>query len=166
MRTDFYQSSSPSSHEPRVRAAHRTASILVTAFAASLVMSTLLGLIFVRDELAESRLPIPFYAATVFLALGSIAFRRTQLRSLRLQVVAGLRGVEGLVKHLVQVTVVSAALGEAIGLLALLVAFFGGDRNHVLTLGVVGLLVVFYNFPRRAAWQKTIDYFASQAPGR
>lgn len=165
MRADFYQPSSASPHEPLVRAAHRTASIIVAAFAASMLMYVAVGVALVREELAESRLPIPFYAATLFLALGSIAFRRTQLRALRLEVVAGLRGVEGLIKHLVQVTVVSAALGEAIGLLALLVSFFGGGRDHVITLGVVGLLVVLYNFPRRAAWQKTIDYFASQAPG-
>ena len=97
--------------------------------------------------------------------LKAITLRRTQLRALRLEVVTGLRGIDGLLKHLVNITIISAALAEIIGVLAIVVAFFGGTAWDVVRLGIVGLVVTLYSYPRREAWQRTIDYYAATAPG-
>ena len=150
----------------RVAAAHRSAQVIVIAFAASIVVYMFIGFLLApRISQVDSQVPIPFYVAAVFLAFGSITLRRTQLRPMRLEVVAGLRGTDGLLKHLVNITIISAALAEMIGVLAVVVAFSGGTIWDVVRLGVVALVITLYSYPRRAAWQKTIDYFAATVPG-
>jgi hypothetical protein len=84
---------------------------------------------------------------------------------MKLEVVAGTRGVEGLIKHLLNATMLTAAIAEVIGVLALAVAFFGGDQNDVIRLGVVALAVSLYNYPRRSAWQRAVDYFSATSAG-
>jgi Na+/H+ antiporter NhaC len=106
-------------------------------------------------------LPYAFYAAAAILAIGSIVIRRAQLHRMKLEVVTARRGVEGLIKHLLNATILAAGIAEIIGVLALLVAFFGGDRSDVIRLGVVALAVSLYNYPRRSAWQQAVDYFSA-----
>src|SRR6185295_19163023 len=85
----------------------------------------------------QAELPYPFYAAAAALAIGSISVRRAQLHRMKLEVVAVTRGVAGLIRHLLNATIIAAAAGEVIGVLALLVVFFGGSQNDVIRLGAV-----------------------------
>ena len=151
----------------RVAVAHKTALTLVLAFSLCIVIYTGVGLLILnrRGATPQAELPIPFYAAAALLAIGSIVFRRAQLHSARLEIVAARRGVEGLIKHLLNVTIIAAAIAEIIGVLALVVVFFGGDQNDVIRLGIVGLIVSLYNYPRRTAWQRAVDYFSATMPG-
>jgi hypothetical protein len=140
----------------------------VLAIAAAIVVEIALGLFIVNSReprLTPTQSPYGFYVGAVFLAFGSIAYRRAQMRRLRLEVVAGLRGIEGLIKHLFQVTIVSAAMAEAIGLLAILVSIFSGDQMDVIRFGVVALVVELFTYPRLRGWQRAIDFFAEAAPG-
>ncbi|HKG20728.1 MAG TPA: hypothetical protein VKC34_02425 [Blastocatellia bacterium] len=151
-----------------VAQAHRKAMIIMLALTTSIAVYAVLGLIILNTRDAAPRpvqARIPFFVAALFLALGSIAFRRTQLRWLRLEVVGGLRGAEGVVKHFFNTALVSAVLAEAIGLLALVIVFFGGDTRDVLSLGIVALLIVLTSYPRRSDWEKAAEYFAADAPG-
>ena len=149
----------------RVAAAHRTALTLVLAFAMSILIYAGVGLLILgmRGTNTRAELPYAFYAAAAILAIGSIVIRRAQMHRMKLEVVAGTRGVEGLIKHLVSATILAASIAEVIGVLSLLVAFFGGDRGDVIRLGVVALAVSFYNYPRRSAWQRVVDYFSATA---
>ncbi|HEX8090621.1 MAG TPA: hypothetical protein VF762_17305 [Blastocatellia bacterium] len=154
--------------QSRVAEAHHKAKVIVLLLAASIVVYTVAGLLLVnarQPRLISSDVPVPFYVAALFLALGSIALRRAQMRRLRLEVVAGLRGIGGLINHFLQVAVVSAALAEVIGVLALAVVFFGGDQAAVIRLGVVALVVALFAYPRRSAWQRAVDYYAATIPG-
>jgi hypothetical protein len=169
MTTNPQQAQQTTGQGSQVAAAHRTAWLVVILMAVSIAVYTAIGVVVVSS--AEAPVDQPswlrgFYVAALFLALGSVAIRRTQLRWLRLQVVAGLKGVEGLVKHFANVTIISAALAEAIGMLGLLSSFLGGGMRDVLTFGVISMLVVLFSYPRRDAWERTINYFASNAPGK
>lgn len=150
----------------RVAAAHRTALTLVVAFATSIVIYAGVGLLILsaRGTNRQAEPPYAFYAAAAVLAIGSIVLRRARLHPMKLEVVAGTRGVEGLIKHLLSVTIVAAAIAEIIGVLALAVAFFGGDRSDIIRLGVVALAVSLFNYPRRSAWQRVVDYFLATIP--
>ena len=151
----------------QVAVAHRTALILVFAFAMSIIVFAGIGFLIlsVRSTVTRADLPYAFYAAAAVLAIGLIVIRRAQLVRTKLEVIAAMRGVEGLIKHLVNTTIIAAAIAEAIGMLALAVAFFGGDQNDVVRLGVVALAVSLYNYPRRSAWQRAADYFFATLPG-
>jgi hypothetical protein len=133
----------------------------------SILVYTGVGLLVLNRRGAgmQAQLPYPFYAAAAVLAIGSIVIRRAQLHTMKLEVIAGTRGVDGLIKHLLNVTVLSAAIAEVIGVLALAVAFAGGDQNDVIRLGVVALLVSLYNYPRRSAWQRAVDYYSAALQG-
>jgi len=151
----------------QVAAVHRTALTLVIALAMSIVIYTGVGLLILnlRGAKVQAQLPYTFYAAAAVLAIGSLLVRRAQLQRMKLEVVAATRGVEGLIKHLLNTTILSAAIAEIIGVLALVVAFFGGDKNDVIRLGVVALAVSLYNYPRRSAWQRAVDYFDATKAG-
>lgn len=153
----------PEQIDSRVAAAHRFALILVMAFSMSIVVYTGVGLLILntRGASTSAQLPYPFYAAAAALAIGSILIRRAQLHRMKLEVVAGTRGVEGLTKHLLNTTIIAAAIAEVIGVLSLAVPFFGGDQNDVIRLGVVALVVSLYNYPRRSAWQRAVNYFSA-----
>ena len=151
----------------RVVAAHRTALTLVLALAMSIVIYTGVGLLILnmRGASPQAELPYTFYAAAAVLAIGSILLRRAQLHRMKLEVVVGKRGVEGLIKHLLNATILAAAVAELIGALALVVTFFGGSQSDVIRLGVVALAVSLYNYPRRSTWQKAVDYFSATRAG-
>jgi hypothetical protein len=150
----------------RLNAAHRTAVTVVTALTLSIFVYAGAGILILKASKAGSQaeLPYPFYAAAAALAIGSIAVRRAQLHRMKLEVVAGTRGVAGLIKHLLNATIIAAAVGEVIGVLALVVAFFGGEQNDVIRLGAVALVVSVYNYPRRSAWQRAVEYFSATLP--
>jgi hypothetical protein len=133
------------------------------AFALSIVVYTGVGLMILnmRGPGVQAELPYPFYAAAAALAIGSIVLRRAQLHRMKLEFVAGTRGVDGLIKHLVNTTILASALADVIGVLALVVAFFGGDQSDVIRLGLVALVISLFNYPRRSAWQRVVDYFAA-----
>ena len=154
--------------EARVNEAQRRASMIVMAIIVSIVMYTAVAL-FVNSSRSPAGLTdqtrITLYAAAAFLALGSIFFRRTQMGRTRLEVVAGLRGISGLLKHFFRVTIVSVAMADLIGLLALVAGFLGGDPNDVARFGVVAIAVALYNYPRRRAWLRALQYFAENVPG-
>jgi len=150
----------------RVVAAHKTGLMLVLVFATSIVVYMVVGLLFLKfkGSSGKAEVPFAFYGAAAALAVGSILLRRAQLQRTKLEVVAATRGVDGLIKHLLNATVISAAIAEVIGLLALTVVFVGGDQNDVIRLCVVGLAVSLYNYPRRSAWERAVYYFSATAP--
>ena len=151
----------------QVAEAHRPAELIVLSVAFSVAIYLIIGLIIVNSaesEAESSRFRIPFFVAALFLSLGSIALRRTQLQWMRLQAVAGSKGVSGLLRHLSKFTIISAVIAEMIGLLALPMSFLGGSSTDVLVLGIIGLMVSLSSYPRRGAWEKAANYFASSAP--
>ena len=160
--------SRPASLDSHVAAMHRRASLVVLAIAGSILVYIAAGLYIAVSRSSPGLSPSQlsgFYIAAVFLAFGSIAWRRTQMRRLRLEVVTGLRGLDGLLKHFFQTTIITAALAEIIGILALVGGVMSGDKDLVVRLGVVALVVELFTYPRRRAWQQAIDYFAATTPG-
>jgi hypothetical protein len=133
----------------------------------SIVVYTGAGLLILslRGSRTQAELPYTFYGAAAVLAIGSILLRRAQLHRMKLEVVAGTRGVDGLIKHLLNATILAAAIAEAIGILALIVVFFGGVQGDVIRLGVVALAVSLYNYPRLSSWQRVVDYFSDTRAG-
>ena len=156
----------PEQARDHMAAAHRTAVVLVIAFTLSIVVYTGVGILILKTRGASSQaeLPYPFYAAAAALAIGSIVVRRAQLHGMRLEIVATTRGVDGLIKHLLNATIIAAAIAEVIGVLALVVTFFGGTQSDVVRLGGVALVISLYNYPRRSAWQRAVDYFSATLP--
>jgi hypothetical protein len=152
----------PSALAGRVARAHRSASLIVLAIGFSVGIYVAIGLLLLgtaRQAASAANYQVQFLFAAGLLAFASIAYRRAQFGRVRLEVVATLRGVEGLIKHFAQTTIIAAVIAEVIGLLALVIVFFGGTGRDVLIIGLVGVFVIFTNYPRRDAWLRTANYF-------
>jgi hypothetical protein len=149
-----------------VGAAHRIGLIVVVAVMLSIAGYVVAGLIVLNGKTPSEGSParIPIYVAALFIALGSVALRRSQMRQLRLTTVAEVRGAEGLVRHLLNTTIIMAALAELIGLLGLVLCFTSGIIRDVLIMGAVALLIVLPVFPRRRVWEKAIADLAPAIP--
>ena len=151
----------------KVDAAHRIALIVVVAVMSCIVVYVAVGLIVLNGKSRPSdgsSARIPIYVSALFIALGSVALRRSQMRWLRLSTVAEVRGAGGLISHLLRTTIILAALADLIGLLGLMISFTGGDMRDVLIMGAVALLIVLPVFPRRRVWEKTVADLAPAIP--
>ncbi|MFL6215817.1 MAG: hypothetical protein ACJ74J_18180 [Blastocatellia bacterium] len=154
--------------DARVAEAHRRASFIVMAIITSILVYVVIALYIVSRPSSRgfsTQTRISFYAAAAFLAFGSIFYRRSQMRRMRLEVVTGLRGIKGLLKHFFQVTIVCVAMADLIGLLTLVVSFVGGDKSDVVRFGIVAVAVALFAYPRRRSWQQAAEYFAETMPG-
>lgn len=149
----------------QVATIHGKAKTILLAVAISILLLTAVGfwLAGSRTVTRTGQMPVSFVVGVIFLALGATAVRRTQLRWLRLQAVGSLRGTDGVLKHLLRMTVIVAALAEAIGVLALLVGIFAGEQFYVLVFGLVAMVVLLSSYPRRMAWERAAEYFAANA---
>jgi hypothetical protein len=96
----------------------------------------------------------------LFLALGAIGFRRTRFNSMRLQAVAGLRGLEGLLITLQRTTVLVALIGGLIAVLGFAFALLTRNGTNMLYPGVIAVAVLLYAYPRRAAWASLVRALA------
>lgn len=149
-------------------AAYRTTSLIVIAIAFSIVFYMGIGYFLTGSSVPEGdsvMLRNQMYAVALFLALGSIVLRRIRLSPARLEVAAATGGPDGVARHILNLTMICAAIGEAVGIIGLVLTVMMGDPGHVLRLGAVGLLLVLINYPRRRAWERTIGHFASRGHG-
>jgi uncharacterized membrane protein len=92
----------------------------------------------------------------VFLGVGAIVFRRTKFQAMRLQDIAALRGVGGLLATLQTTTVTVALIAALIALLGLLISIMTGAGTDMLYYGVIAVAVLAYCYPRRAAWESVV----------
>jgi hypothetical protein len=145
----------------RVSATQRRTALIVVAIAFSVAIYMAIALLILSTAKQTGGGPsnMQFLIAAGLLAFASIAYRRAQFGRVRLEVIATLRGIEGLIKHFAQTTLIAVAIAEVIGLLGLVMVFFGGTMRDVLIVGIVGLAVIFSNYPRREPWLKTARYF-------
>jgi hypothetical protein len=96
----------------------------------------------------------------LFIALGSIVFRRTKFSTMRLRDIAALRGASGLLETLQRTTVYVALAGGVVAVLGFAFTVMTGERTNVLYPAVVAVAVLAYSYPRRAAWRGVLDSFA------
>jgi hypothetical protein len=96
----------------------------------------------------------------LFIALGSIIFRRTKFSTMRLRDIAALRGASGLLETLQRTTVYVALAGGLIAVLGFVFTVMSGERTNVFYPAVIAVVVLVYCYPRRAAWRGVLDALA------
>jgi predicted lysophospholipase L1 biosynthesis ABC-type transport system permease subunit len=137
---------------------HRAA---VTVVAGFIVLTLVLSAVaFVgKDFIYRSGDPTligALWIAIVLFAVGSLALRRTKFAAMRLQDIAALRGISGLLKTLQATTVQVACLGGAVALMGFIITMLTGDPKDMLRAAGVALIVLLYCYPRRNAWQRVV----------
>ena len=96
------------------------------------------------------------------LGLGAVAWRRNKFQPMRLQDIAGLAGVSGLLKTLEKTTVQLALLGAAIAVIGFVSTLATGNERYSYWAGAIAVIVFVYCYPTKSSWLKTLYRFADR----
>lgn len=146
---------------------HRAAATFVSALitlALALIASAYAGL---RPPLRVGFINQTIYFALsiviLFAGLGAIALRRMRFGALRLQAVAEAKGTSALIATLYKTTVLVASFSIVIALIGYVQFMRSLEPWDMLKAGVIAIAILLYAYPRRAAWQRTLE--AVETPG-
>lgn len=132
----------------------------MTVVALLLLTFALTGVAFVAAESiyrpGDPSLAMALWIAVLVFGLGAFAFRRTRFNAVRLQDVAALQGVTGLLATLYGTTVLVAYIGGAIALMGFIITILTGNKYDMLRAGGVAFIVLLYSYPVRSAWKRVV----------
>jgi hypothetical protein len=92
----------------------------------------------------------------VVLGVGAVTLRRTRFSAMRLQDIAALRGISGLLATLQNTTIQITLLGGLIAILGFFLMMVTAEPSYMISIGIAALAVLIYCYPRRAAWQRVV----------
>ncbi len=90
----------------------------------------------------------------IFIAVGTLLLRRMFFRWDRLRDIALLKGVKGLLRTLQSNAIILTVLAEMIVIVGFIISFLSGERFDTLRAGIVALILLAINFPRKSVWGK------------
>lgn len=147
---------------------YRLTTFIIVVFGVTLIVYMLVGRIVALTAARE--LPgekyLTFYYAAVAIGIGVIMLRRVVSSNVQMEAVAR-RGVNAVLGRMSTVSITGAALGEVVGILGLIGSMLTGDSDFSWRLGVVGIMLIAYSFPRRWEWEKQVavaEQLASSQP--
>jgi hypothetical protein len=146
---------------------HRSAVLSVTTMLALTALLVVLAYTGVLPRLPGIlHNPIVYGAlwiSILFCGLGAIAVRRAHFNAVRLETIASLRGTRGLLATLQRTTTLVALIGGLVAVLGYLLTLLTYDTTNMRNAAIIAVAVLFYCYPRRAAWQRVVA--ATQQPG-
>ncbi|HEX8651991.1 MAG TPA: hypothetical protein VF708_14215 [Pyrinomonadaceae bacterium] len=149
---------STESIEEELTRRHRRASTTVVALL--LLTLALVGIAYVAGKWiyrpGDPSLAMALWITILIFGLGAFAFRRTRFSAMRLQDIAALQGVTGLLATLYGTTVQVAYIGGAIALMGFVITILTGNKYDMLRAGGVALIVLLYSYPIRSAWKRVV----------
>jgi len=143
---------------------HRTSTLVVAVF---LILDfVLLAIAFFASDWifrpGDSGIVMGLWIAILVFGLGAFVVRRTKFAAMRLQDVAAVKGVSGLLKTLQDTTIQVASIGGAIALMGFMITILRGDWTDMLRAGGVAAIVLVYSYPFRSAWQRVVTQLARE----
>lgn len=161
-------STAPASPTPVLDARIRAASIIVLVLAMSVVMFAVVGTIVSTGATASpsaGTLLFPLVGAALLTLVASVMIRRVSFQPARLLSAHGNGGEKGLAEHMFRITVVSSALGEAVGIFGLILGILSADMYYAYVLCGIGLMAVLSNYPRARQWRELSTEITLRAQG-
>ena len=96
----------------------------------------------------------------LFLGLGAIVWRRNRFSAMRLQDIAGVAGVSGLIKTLETTTIQLALLAGAIAVIGFVVTLIQGNELYTYWSCAIAVVVLIYCYPTKTSWLRTVRHLA------
>jgi peptidoglycan/LPS O-acetylase OafA/YrhL len=138
---------------------------------ATTVLSLLIGVVllcvlaFVSQKFLTQRsnppLDIGVRISILMFGLGAIALRRTKFAKMRLQDIAAVQGITGLLTTLQRTTLLVALIGVAIALIGFVATLMSGAALYTYQAGVVAAAVLLYGYPVRRSWEQAVRQFST-----
>ncbi|MBV9956772.1 MAG: hypothetical protein JO360_00055 [Acidobacteria bacterium] len=137
---------------------HRSAVMMVGATLGLTVALMMLGYLHKFPLIPASySLAQALWVAIAVFGLGSIVLRRTRFAAMRLQDIAALRGMSGLLAALQNTTLLLAVLSGAVAVMGFINTMMTNDWMHIRNAGVIAIGVLLYSYPSRTAWQRLVE---------
>ena len=141
---------------------HRSATIVILFFFALDIVLVAIAY-FAGERIfrpANPTLAFGLWLVILVCGLGVFVLRRTRFSPMRLQDLAAVKGVSALLQTLQGTTIQVASIGGAIGLLGFIITIITGDWSNMLRAAGVSVIVLFYCYPFKSAWQRTVRQLA------
>jgi hypothetical protein len=144
-------------HQKAIAPLYKQASIIVMAFALSVILFLILGKVATPGEPApgSEQWQKMIYAGVLILGLFIVVLRRFLLSGIVINRAAA-GGIGNVLRNLMAVTIIIASLAEAIAIIGLVFYFVTADYQYSWRLGVISLFLLAYGFPRRAEWERIV----------
>ena len=144
---------------------HRSATIVIFFFLALDVVLVALAY-FAGERIsrpANPQLAFGLWLVILVCGLGVFVLRRTRFSAMRLQDLAAVKGVPAMLQTLQGTTIQVASIGGAIGLLGFIITIITPPPDNwmnMLRAAGVSVIVLFYCYPFKSAWQRTVRQLA------
>ncbi len=157
----------PASIQEELNRRHRTAKLFILIFFALdivlLVIAFLAGDRISRPK--DPKIAVGLWIAILVCGLGVFVLRRTRFSTMRLQDIAAVKGISGLLKTLEGTTVQIASIGGAIGLMGFIITMIAPPYDsspwtHMLRAAGVSVIVLIYCYPFKSAWERIVRQLA------
>jgi hypothetical protein len=132
--------------------------VLAQIFVVLILSVAALGIRPGPDQMAEDADYSTFWIALLFLAVGSFLLRRVLFNWERLKNTAILQGVDGVLRTLQRNSLMLGALGLLIAGLGFFIALRSGSGFDMVRAGLVSLIVLIANFPRKGLWRAVVSH--------
>jgi len=141
---------------------HRAATIVVGIFFA-LDVVLLAVAYFAATKIyrpADPKIAMGLWLVILVCGLGVFVLRRTRFSPMRLQDLAAVKGISAMLATLQGTTIQIASIGGAIGLMGFIITIITGDWSNMLRAAGVSAIVLFYCFPFKSAWERSVRQLA------
>ena len=147
---------SPASEHVPPNMIYRKTALVVGALALSALLVLAVGFFIPPPFIGNPRFAFRVYAIAPVVGFAIVMARRLLLSQASLRRVQS-RGVTALLNRFSRVSIICAALGEAVAILGLAGYLLTGQYDVSLRLGIIGLLLILYSFPRQWEWSRALS---------
>jgi hypothetical protein len=113
------------------------------------------------NELESRPVDWAFLIVVLMLGMGAVAWRRTKFAPARLQDIAGLSGVSGLVRTFEKTTIQLAILAAGIAVIGFVATLMTGQEFYTYRAAAVAILVLVYSYPTKSSWIRGIERYTA-----
>ena len=141
---------------------HRSATLVVLFFLALNVVLLLIAYLAV-DRIfrpADPKIAMGLWIVILVCGLGVFVLRRTRFSAMRLQDIAAVNGLSGLLRTLQGTTIQVASVAGAIGLMGFIITIITADWTNMLRAAGVSVIVLLYCYPFKSGWERTLRQLA------
>lgn len=114
------------------------------------------------NELESRPIDWAFLILVLILGMGAVAWRRTKFAPARLQDIAGLAGVSGLVRTLEKTTLQLAILAAGIAVIGFVATLMTGQEFYTYRASAVALLVLAWSYPTKSSWIRAVQRYTEK----
>lgn len=141
---------------------HRSATMAVLFFLALTIVLLVIAY-FAAERIfrpADPKLAMGLWIVILVCALGVFVLRRTRFSAMRLKDIAAVKGTSAMLKTLHGTTVQVASIAGAIALMGFVITILTADWTNMLRAAGVSIIVLFYCYPFKSAWNSAVNQLA------